>query len=587
MEKWFIKNKKADFSLIAKQFNISEILARLIVNRNISSNEELFHYMNPTIDKLHSPYTMKDIDKASDILVSKISERKKIRIVGDYDVDGVVSTYILYTALKKCGAEVDYEIPDRIKDGYGINKSIIDAAYQDGIDTILTCDNGIAAIDQISYAKELGMNIIITDHHDISFREEDGNREYIIPEADAVINPKQKDCNYPFKEICGAAVAYKLVEVLYDKFHIDKRETIELIEFVAIATVCDVMDLVDENRSIVKNGLEMINHTNHIGLKALIHESGLHEKELGVYHLGFVIGPCINASGRLDSAKIGLQLLLCNDINTATKLAQKLKTLNEERKDLTKEGVDLAIELIENSSIRDDKVIVVYLPDCHESLAGIIAGRVKEKYNKPTICLTKSENYVKGSARSIEEYNMFEELNNCKDLLIKFGGHPMAAGLSLDESNIDILRERINKNTALSEEDFIKKISFDMVLPFHHIDIKLINEIVKLEPYGKGNQKPLFAVTNVSITKATILGVNQNVLRLSVTGKDRNHKFTAMLFQGVCEFNEYIEKKYGDSELKAIYEGRENNVELDFIFYPEINEYKGYQNIQIMVQYYR
>lgn len=587
MEKWFIKNKKADFSLIAKQFNISEILARLIVNRNISSNEELFHYMNPTIDKLHSPYTMKDIDKASDILVSKISEKKKIRIVGDYDVDGVVSTYILYTALKKCSAEVDYEIPDRIKDGYGINKSIIDAAYQDGIDTILTCDNGIAAIEQISYAKELSMNIIITDHHDISFREEDGNREYIIPEADAVINPKQKDCNYPFKEICGAAVAYKLVEVLYDKFHIDKRETIELIEFVAIATVCDVMDLVDENRSIVKNGLEMINHTNHIGLKALIHESGLDEKELGVYHLGFVIGPCINASGRLDSAKIGLQLLLCNDINTATKLAQKLKTLNEERKDLTKEGVDLAIELIENSSIRDDKVIVVYLPDCHESLAGIIAGRVKEKYNKPTICLTKSENYVKGSARSIEEYNMFEELNNCKDLLIKFGGHPMAAGLSLEESNIDRLRERLNKNTALSEEDFIKKISFDMVLPFHHIDIKLINEIVKLEPYGKGNQKPLFAVTNVSITKATILGVNQNVLRLSVTGKDRNHKFTAMLFQGVCEFNEYIEKKYGDSELKAIYEGRENNVELDFIFYPEINEYKGYQNIQIMVQYYR
>jgi single-stranded-DNA-specific exonuclease len=586
MERWFVKNIKADFQLIGKQFGISEILARLIVNRRIQNNEEMERYINPLMKYMHNPLEMKDLEKASSILIEKIREGKSIRIIGDYDVDGVMATYILFTALKKCKANVDYEIPDRIKDGYGINTQIIQAAYQDKVDTIITCDNGISAIKQIEYAKELGMTVIITDHHDIPYTEEDGGDLYQVPNSDAVVNPKQQDCNYPFKNICGALVAYKLVEVLYDKSFIHKDEISSLIEFAAIATVCDVMDLVDENRVVVKNGLKALQYTKHIGLQALISEIGLADKKIGVYHIGFMIGPCINASGRLESAKIGLELLLTREEGQAKILAKRLKELNDERKDMTFQGLERAVNIIEESSLKEDKVLVVYMPDCHESLAGIIAGKIREKYSKPTVVLTRGVEGVKGSGRSIEGYHMFKELRRCQDILGKFGGHPMAAGLSLREDKIEELRERLNKQTTLTKEELTPKITFDMVLPFSDISITLLKEISLLEPFGKGNAKPLFAKKNVGIEKATILGVNKNVLRLLLKNQNGKRPFTGIIFNDVEGFEEIITKKYGIQGLKDLYLGQGQGVFIDIIFYPEINEFNGYENIQIIIQNY-
>lgn len=588
MEKWFIKNRKADFETIAAQFGISPILARLSVNRGMSSNEELKEYLHPSMEQLYNPAELKDMEKTCELLKRKIEERQKIRIVGDYDVDGVMATYILYTGLTTCGANVDYEIPERIRDGYGINLSIIKKSKEDGIDTIITCDNGIAAIDQVRYAKELGMTVIITDHHDIGFKEEDGVREYIVPEADAVVNPKQEDCNYPFEGICGGMVAYKLIQCMYEQYQVPKEKLQELVIFAAIATVCDVMDLVQENRAVVKQGLEYIGRSENVGLRALIEATGIADKKISVYHLGFIIGPCINASGRLESAKMSLALFLEKNPEKAKVMAQELKELNDERKEMTGVGVEEAIEYIEVRKLEQDKVLLIYLPNCHESLTGIIAGRIKERYHKPTIVLTKAHEGVKGSARSIEEYNMFEELNQCKDLLTKFGGHPMAAGLSLEEENIELLRTRLNSQTTLTEEDLIRKVSFDMVLPFSHITMELIREISLLEPYGKGNVKPLFALKNVCVLKAMVLGKNRNVLKLTVAEeKNMNIRYVAMIFQNVDVFEELIVDKYGEEGLKAVYGGYNSNVQLDVVFYPEINEYNGIQTIQMMIQYYR
>ncbi len=587
MEKWFIKNRKADFMLIAQHFSISPVLARLIVNRGIISNEELEAYLNPDIDKLYDPFLLKGMTKAITILSQKIQEGSRIRIIGDYDVDGVISTYILTRALIRCGANVDYEIPDRIKDGYGINCSIIEEAHRDQVDTLLTCDNGIAAVEEIAYAKSLGMTVIITDHHDIPYLLEGDLKKDVIPDADVVINPKQQDCTYPFKDICGATVAYKLIEALYKENNIPKEESRCFLEFVAIATVCDVMDLVEENRIIVKKGLDLLHSTKNLGLKALIDINQLEEQRITTYHLGFVIGPCINASGRLDSAKIGLKLLLSESVEEANKLAQVLKSLNEDRKQLTNTGVIEATKQIEETAIHEDRIIVVYLEDCHESIAGIIAGRIKERYNKPTIVLTKGENGAKGSARSIEEYNMHEGLTECSDLLTKFGGHPMAAGLSLQIQNISALRGMLNTNCNLTEEDLARKVSFDMVLPFEGVTIPLIKEFKKLEPFGKGNAKPTFAIRNIRIIKGVKLGKNQNVIKLTVAHEGEQKRYTAMLFSNVIDFEEQIKDVYGEGQLNNIYEGLDNVILCDFVFYPDINVYQGYENIQFIIQHYR
>ncbi len=581
-EKWLLRNKKVDLKAMSEKYKISQLLCKLMVNRDIIDENIINSYINPIYKYLHSPKTMKDVVIAVDIIKRKIQENKKIRIIGDYDVDGIISVFILYTALKKCGANVDYEIPDRIKDGYGINENIVKAAYDEGVDTIITCDNGISAIDQIQYAKDLGLTVIVTDHHDVPFIEEDGVRTFLSSQADAIINPKQIECEYKFKSICGAGVAFKLMEALYEEIGMDKEECYKLIEFVAIATVCDVVDLIDENRIFVKNGLEMLNNSKNIGINALKKACGLEDKEITAYHLGFVIGPCLNASGRLDSAKKGLELLLMEDDEEAKNLAQEIVDLNDARKNMTKEGVDRAINIIDSTDINNDKILVVYIPDIHESLAGIVAGRVKEQYNKPTIILTKSEEGVKGSARSIEEYNMFEGLLACKELLDKFGGHPMAAGLSLQEDKVDELRKALNNKCELTDEDLTRKIMIDSSLPLEYLNLHLIEELNVLEPFGKGNSKPVFGVRDAKITKAMLLGKDKNVLKLKLL-TNNNITIDAMIFNDLENFESKIIEKYGNEELDNLYNKSNNNIPMDFTFYPSINEWNGNKSIQIVV----
>ena len=581
-EKWLLRNKKVDLKAMSEKYKISQLLCKLMVNRDIIDENIINSYINPVYKYLHSPKTMKDVVIAVDIIKRKIQENKKIRIIGDYDVDGIISVFILYTALKKCGANVDYEIPDRIKDGYGINENIVKVAYDEGVDTIITCDNGISAIDQIQYAKDLGLTVIVTDNHDVPFIEEGGVRTFLSSQTDAIINPKQIECEYKFKSICGAGVAFKLMEALYEEIGMDKEECYKLIEFVAIATVCDVVDLIDENRIFVKNGLEMLNNSKNIGINALKKACGLEDKEITAYHLGFVIGPCLNASGRLDSAKKGLELLLMEDDEEAEKLAQEIVDLNDARKNMTKEGVDRAINIIDSTDINNDKILVVYIPDIHESLAGIVAGRVKEKYNKPTIILTKSEEGVKGSARSIEEYNMFEGLLACKELLDKFGGHPMAAGLSLQEDKVDELRIALNNKCELTDEDLTRKIMIDSSLPLEYLNLHLIEELNVLEPFGKGNSKPVFGVRDAKITRAMLLGKDKNVLKLKLL-TNNNITIDAMIFNDLENFESKIIEKYGNEELDNLYNKSNNNIPMDFTFYPSINEWNGNKSIQIVV----
>lgn len=581
-EKWLLRNRKVDLKAMSEKYKISQLLCKLMVNRDIIDENIINSYINPVYKYLHSPKTMKDVVFAVDIIKRKIQENKKIRIIGDYDVDGIISVFILYTALKKCGANVDYEIPDRIKDGYGINENIVKVAYDEGVDTIITCDNGISAIDQIQYAKDLGLTVIVTDHHDVPFIEEDGVRTFLSSQADAIINPKQIECEYKFKSICGAGVAFKLIEALYEEIGMDKEECYKLIEFVAIATVCDVVDLIDENRIFVKNGLEMLNNSKNIGINALKKACGLEDKEITAYHLGFVIGPCLNASGRLDSAKKGLELLLMEDDEEAKNLAQEIVDLNDARKNMTKEGVDRAVNIIDSTDINNDKILVVYIPDIHESLAGIVAGRVKEKYNKPTIILTKSEEGVKGSARSIEEYNMFEGLLACKELLDKFGGHPMAAGLSLQEDKVDELRKALNNKCELTDEDLTRKIMIDSSLPLEYLNLHLIEELNVLEPFGKGNAKPVFGVKDAKITKAMLLGKDKNVLKLKLL-TNNNITIDAMIFNDLENFESKIIEKYGNEGLDNLYNKSNNNIPMDFTFYPSINEWNGNKSIQIVV----
>ena len=576
MEKWIIRNRKVDLDKVSKETGSSKFICKLLSNRNITDADKIKDFLFPKIEELHSPYELKDMDKAVKIIIEKINSKKKIRITGDYDCDGVISTFILITAFRRLNADVDFVIPDRIVDGYGININIIDKAINDKIDTIITCDNGIAAVEQIKYAKENGVTVIVTDHHDIP-------SEKVM--ADAVINPKQMECNYPFDKICGAVVALKLVQALYKEFNIPDSEHYKLIQYAAIATVCDVVDLVDENRAIVKIGLDQIKNTKNKGLLKLIKEAGLEGKEITTYSLGFVIGPCINATGRLDTAVKGVELLLEEDEDKASKLAKELVELNSERKDMTAEGVEQTIEIIETTPIKNDKVFVIYNKNIHESIAGIVAGRIKERYNVPTIVLTKSEKGVKGSARSIEEYNMFLELNKCKSLLTKFGGHPMAAGLSLEEEDINALRLKLNENTTLTHEDLIPKVYIDMAVDFKSISYRLIDEIAKLEPYGKANPKPLFGVKNVSVLGARILGKNNNVLKLKLSKE--NIAIDCIYFGEIDDFIDTVTQNYGKDQYDRMINGKISRIKLDMVYYPDINEYNGYKSLQIVMQKYR
>ena len=571
MERWVVAAKRADFQAIAEKFRIEPVIARLIRNRDVVGDEQIREYLYGGLEELHDPMLMKDMGKAAEILEKKIREGKWIRIIGDYDIDGIMSTYILLTGLRRLGAKVDIRIPDRIVDGYGLNENLVRQAKEDGADTILTCDNGIAALDQIRLAKELGMTVVVTDHHEIPYEDlENGARAYHVPEADAVVNPKQKDCGYPFKGLCGGAVAWKLIQVMRKRVGHSEEESFDWVECAAIATVGDVMDLQGENRILVKEGLKRLHRTGNLGLQELIRVQGLEPDQVSAYHIGFVIGPCLNASGRLDTAERSLALLLAEKREEAARLAGDLKALNESRKEMTRQGEEKAVRLVEGSDLKYDKVLVVYLPECHESLAGIIAGRLREHFHKPSIVLTRSEDGVKGSGRSIEAYSMYEELCKCRELFTKFGGHPMAAGLSMaGEEQVEILREKLNRLSTLTEEDFVEKVTIDVPMPVSYITKRLISQIQLLEPFGKGNTKPLFAQKDLTVLSCRIFGKNRNVAKLQVQDPG-GYRMDAVYF--------------GDAETFAKF-AREHPV-LSLTYYPTVNVWNGRENLQITIQNY-
>lgn len=569
MEKWMVYNKKADFQKIGSEFGIDPVIARLIRNRDIQDMKEIRSYLYGTLAEIPSPWKMKDMERAVQILQKKITQKKKIRIIGDYDIDGVTATCILLKGLKRLNANVDTYIPDRVKDGYGMHEQLIDKALEDGIDTILTCDNGIAAAAEIEYAKKEGLTVIVTDHHDIPFRDTEDGRIWIIPKADAVVNPKQNDCLYPNKNICGAVVAWKLIWALYERLGIDSDEIWDFLELAAIATVGDVMDLQGENRIIVKEGLKKLSSTSFEGLKALICVNNLEGAEITAYHVGFVIGPCINASGRLDTAARSLELLLADNMEDAMKLADDLYDLNQSRKAMTEQGKEQAIQSIEENNLGKDRVLVVYLPDCHESLAGIIAGRIREAYNKPVFVLTKGADGVKGSGRSIEAYSMYEELVKCSDLLMQFGGHPMAAGLSMEEKNVELFRRRLNDNCTLTEQDLIPKIMIDVPMPISYLSKKLTEQLKMLEPFGKGNSKPLFAQKNLRAVGIRVFGRNRNVAKMLLIDEN-GIKMDAVYFGEAQEFVDFVQA----------------HDTISVTYYPEINVFQGRENLQVVIKNY-
>ena len=564
--KWMVYAKKADFKQIASEYGIDQVLARIIRNRDICGSKDIDMYLNGNLNDIHNPHSMKDADKFVDIITKKIEEHKPVRIIGDYDIDGICSIYILFCGLKAAGADVDYVVPHRINDGYGINEHLIDNAINEGIDTIVTCDNGIAAYNQVRYAKDNGITMIVTDHHDVPFEIKDDKKVYFVPPADAVINPKQADCDYPFKLLCGAGVAYKLISLLYDRLGFDKKELEDYIEFMAIATVGDIVDLIDENRIVVKYGLKHIAHTKNTGLRALIEECQLDINNISSYHIGFVIGPCLNASGRLDTARQAIELMLCKDNEKAHNMAKELIALNNERKSMTEQETQKAIELVENTGLLKDRVLVIYLKDCHESIAGIIAGRIKERYYRPTFVITNAEDGAKGSGRSIEGYNMYEEINKCKNVLTKYGGHPMAAGLSLAISDIDIFRKMLNDNAILTDEDLIPKMWIDVPMPVSYANIRLVNQLKLLEPFGKGNEKPVFADRNLYVKTASVIGKNKNVLRCQLETEDGTYVPAV---------------QFGINNIDDIPRA---GMRISIIYYPDINTFNGIMSLQIIIK---
>ncbi|TGY97958.1 single-stranded-DNA-specific exonuclease RecJ [Petralouisia muris] len=586
MEKWVVSAKKADFKKISEQFGIDQVTARIIRNRDVLGEEAIEEYLHGNLEHLHEPKKMKDMERAVSILQEKIQKRKKIRIIGDYDIDGIQSVYILYSALRECRAAADYAIPDRMADGYGVNERLVRQAAEEGVDTILTCDNGIAAEAELALAKELGMTVIITDHHEVPYEQkEDGEKIFCIPPADAVVNPKQPNCPYPFKELCGGAVAFKLVQALFERMKFLPEKAFAYLENAAFATVGDVMPLTGENRILVKEGLKSLNRTKNYGMRALAARNQIELGKIKAYHIGFVLGPCLNASGRLDTAYRALKMLLAEDEQTAAEYAGDLYDLNVSRKEMTEQGVKQAVKQVEETSLKEDKVLVIYLPDCHESLAGIIAGRVRERYHRPVFVLTSGEDGVKGSGRSIESYSMYEEMSKCKELFTRFGGHPMAAGLSLPQEHVEQFRQRLNENTTLTDENLKGKIVIDVPMPLDYISKPLIQEMNLLEPFGKSNEKPIFADKNLHILSLQILGKNHNVCRMQVQSQGGT-VMSAVYFGETEVFLDFLRGKFGNYALKQAMSGQNSEIRVSFIYYPEINVYNGRESLQIIVKNY-
>ena len=570
MEKWMVAAKRADFKGIGERFGIDQVTARIIRNRDVIGEKAIEKYLHGSRKDFYSPWLLKDLEKAVAILQEKIENRNRIRIIGDYDIDGVMSTYILLESLRGLGCDVDMMIPNRITDGYGINEHLIEQAWQEGRDTIITCDNGIAAVTQIRKAKDLGMTVIVTDHHEVPFEDLEGGRKEILPPADAIVNPKQKACSYPFAGLCGAVVAMKVMEALYEKMAPEVDLVDKMLPFAGIATIGDVMDLQDENRILVKEGLQRLHHTTNLGLQELIRVNNLEPENISPYHIGFILGPCLNASGRLDTAKRALQLLLADSREEAAVLAGDLKNLNESRKEMTAQGLEKAIEQVESTSMMEDTVLVVFLPECHESLAGIIAGRLRERYHKPSFVLTRGEEGVKGSGRSIESYSMYEKLCECKEYLTKFGGHPMAAGLSLEEENVERFRRKLNEQSGLTEEDLVEKVTIDVPMPIHYIRKDLVQELSLLEPFGKGNEKPLFAQKNLWVSQMRVFGKNRNVVKMRLTDEN-GYPMDGVYFGNGDEFAE---------------EGRGKR-KISIVYYPDINMYQGRESLQVIIRHYQ
>lgn len=562
--------KRADFKGIGERFGIDQVTARIIRNRDVIGEKAIEKYLHGSRKDFYSPWLLKDMEKAVAILQEKIENRNRIRIIGDYDIDGVMSTYILLESLRGLGCDVDMMIPNRITDGYGINEHLIEQSWQEGRDTIITCDNGIAAVTQIRKAKDLGMTVIVTDHHEVPFEDLEGGRKEILPPADAIVNPKQKACSYPFAGLCGAVVAMKVMEALYEKMAPEVDLVDKMLPFAGIATIGDVMDLQDENRILVKEGLQRLHHTTNLGLQELIRVNNLEPENISPYHIGFILGPCLNASGRLDTAKRALQLLLADSREEAAVLAGDLKNLNESRKEMTAQGLEKAIEQVESTSMMEDTVLVVFLPECHESLAGIIAGRLRERYHKPSFVLTRGEEGVKGSGRSIESYSMYEKLCECKEYLTKFGGHPMAAGLSLEEENVERFRRKLNEQSGLTEEDLVEKVTIDVPMPIHYIRKDLVQELSLLEPFGKGNEKPLFAQKNLWVSQMRVFGKNRNVVKMRLTDEN-GYPMDGVYFGNGDEFAE---------------EGRGKR-KISIVYYPDINMYQGRESLQVIIRHYQ
>ncbi len=625
MAKWFVAAKKADFYGIGQRFHISPVLARIIRNRDIEGEEQIEKYLHGSIDRMYDPALLKGSGMAALLLEQKIKEKKPVRVIGDYDADGICSAYILKKGLQTCGAVVDTAIPHRIKDGYGLNEHLVEEAYRDGIDTIVTCDNGIAAASQIALAKQYGMTVIVTDHHEIPYEEtvdpksDKAERRYILPPADVVIDPKQEGDLYPFREICGAMVAFKLMQILFARLGLpgitagncgqtgqagagrqtgtagedgkagQKGVLDELLEFAAFATICDVMPLRDENRIVVKQGLALMKQTQNIGLHALMEVNQICpwiDGKLSAFHIGFVLGPCLNASGRLDSAKQALELLESRTRESAVAQAAFLKQLNDSRKELTEKFVEEAAEMIEAGPLKEDRVLVVFLPDCHESIAGIIAGRIRERYYKPVFVLTRGEEGIKGSARSIEGYHIYEEMTKCRRFFTKYGGHKMAAGLSMREEDVEAFRREINRICTLTEDDLQERVHIDVPLPVSHVSFDFVEELELLEPFGTGNEKPVFAQKDLLFLSARVLGKTGNVVKFTVQD-DAGKRWEMMLFHGKEDFEGCAVKKYGQAALDALYEGKSAGLLFDAVYYPGVNTWQGNTKLQLVLQKYR
>ena len=592
MAKWFVAAKRADFDKIASDFGISPVLARIIRNRDIVEERDISMFLNGTLEDLYDPFLMKDMDLGTGIIQEKIRQQKKIRIIGDYDIDGVCATYILLKGLRLAGADVDAAIPHRMKDGYGINENLIREAQEVGVDTIITCDNGIAARDAISVAKNLGMTVIITDHHEIPYEESETEehgrqRRYLLPPADAVINPHQEDCAYPFQGICGAAVAYKFILALHSQMSgLSASEKQELLGFAAFATIGDVMELRDENRIMVRYGLRYLTETTNHGMRALIEANGLNEMPLTVYHVGFILGPCLNATGRLDTARRALELFLTESMRESKMAASELKEMNDSRKQMTVDGLQKAIEMAESGDYQNDRVLVIYLPALHESLAGIIAGRLRERYGKPSFVLTDGEDMVKGSGRSIEAYHMYENLCQVQELLHKFGGHKLAAGLSLLQSNVETFRQRLNESCELTKEDMIEKVSIDVPMPVRYATMPFIKELEKLEPFGMGNPKPLFAHKNIVLLRGKVLGKDKNVLKITVSDEEGQQR-EAIFFGDTGLFERDMDTRYGNGAFERFLSGGNGQCRMHIVYYPDINEFRGNRSIQIVIKHYQ